>query len=209
MNSIDEKYTMKIVKSSRAGKTEARPRLVARAKKPTTQEVFRAFQKGRGYENIVAQIPKAATLAGWQTEVAFFSVCRKSGTAKWLDIWDCDHFDGFTDMRRSIADCRVWFSHTGFATWGSAETKTGRINCFFNAPAAGDYSCVAHLASHPSSSSATVDCLIDNSSFGHLPFTGTISQSHFCGGLSAGGHHFRIRQVNGSFFFLGLTVYRF
>jgi hypothetical protein len=27
--------------------------------------------------------------------------------------------------------------------------------------------------------------------------------------LSAGGHHFRIRQVSGSFFFLSLTVYRF
>jgi hypothetical protein len=41
-----------------------------------------------------------------------------------------------------------------------------------------------------------------------LPFTGTIIQPRF-GSLSAGGHHFRIRQVNGSFFFLSLTVYRF
>jgi hypothetical protein len=35
-----------------------------------------------------------------------------------------------------------------------------------------------------------------------------ILQPHFCA-LSAGGHHFRIRQVSGSFFFLSLNVYRF
>jgi hypothetical protein len=50
--------------------------------------------------------------------------------------------------------------------------------------------------------------VIDNSSFGNLPFTGTILQPHFSN-LSAGGHHFRIRQVSGSFFFLSLTVYHF
>ena len=55
---------------------------------------------------------------------------------------------------------------------------------------------------------ATVECLIDNSSFGPLPFTGTIVQPHFSV-LSAGGHHFRIRQQNGAFFFLSLTVYSF
>ena len=67
---------------------------------------------------------------------------------------------------------------------------------------------MAQLASYPSSSRATVECLIDNNSFGNLPFTGTILQPHFST-LSAGGHHFRIRQVSGSFFFLSLTVYRF
>jgi hypothetical protein len=206
---IDEKYSMKPVKSTGVIKTEKRPRRVAMVKKPSTQEIFRAFKKARGYGDIVAQIPKAATLAGWGDQIAYFSVCRKSGTARWLDIWDCDHFDGFTDMRRCVSDCRAWFSHRGYSTWGSAETATGRINCYFNAPAAGNYSCVAQLASYPSSSGATVDCLIDNQSFGNLPFTGTISQSHFCPSLSAGGHHFRIRQVSGSFFFLSLTVLRF
>lgn len=206
---IDKKYSMKIVKSTRVLRTETRPRRVAMVKKPTTQEIFRTFKKARGYEDIVAQIPKAATLGGWDAQIAYFSVCRKTGTASWLDIWDCDHFDGFTDMRRCVSDCRAWFSHKGYSTWGSAQTATGRINCYFNAPAAGDYSCVAQLASYPFSSRATVDCLIDDQSFGHLPFTGTILQSHFCPALSAGGHHFRIRQVSGSFFFLSLTVYRF
>jgi hypothetical protein len=208
---VGEKYSMKIVKSTRVAKTEARPRRVARVNvKPSTQDILRAFKKARGYEDIVAQIPKAATLEGWDrgTQIAYFSVCRKSGAASWLDIWDCDHFDGFTDIKRSVSDCRAWFSHTGYSTCGSAQTATGRINCYFNAAVAGDYSCVAQLASYPSSSGAIVECLIDNNSFGNLPFTGTILQPHFSS-LSAGGHHFRIRQVSGSFFFLSLTAYRF
>ena len=208
---IDKKYSMKIVKSTKVIKTEARLRPVAMVSvKPTTEDILRAFKKARGYKDIISQIPKAATLRGWQqgTQIAYFSVCSKSGAAWWLDIWDCDHFDGFTDMQRSVSDCRAWFSHTGYSTWGSAQTATGRINCYFNAAVAGDYSCVAQLASYPSSSGATVECLIDNNTFGNLPFTGTILQPHFST-LSAGGHHFRIRQVSGSFFFLSLTVYRF
>ena len=208
---IDKNYSMKIVKSSRVVTTERRPRLIAPINvKPSTQEILRAFKKARGYEDIVAQIPKAATLEGWDkgTQIAYFSVCSKAGAASYLDIWDCDHFDGFTDMQRSVSDCRAWFSHAGYSTWGSAQTATGRISCYFNAAVAGDYSCVAQLASYPSSSGAKVECLIDNTSFGNLPFTGTILQPHFSI-LSAGGHHFRIRQVSGSFFFLSLTIYRF
>jgi hypothetical protein len=208
---VGEKYRMKVVKSTKVIKTESRPRPVAMVSvKPSTEDILRAFKKARGYEDIIAQIPKAATLRGWDegTQIAYFSVCSKSGAAWWLDIWDCDHFDGFTDMQRSVSDCRAWFSHTGYTAWGSAQTATGRINCYFNAAAAGDYSCVAQLMSYPSSSGATVECLIDNHSFGNLPFTGTILQPHFSA-LSAGGHHFRIRQVSGSFFFLSLTVYRF
>lgn len=207
---IDQKYRMKILKSTKVVKTEARPPRVAMVNvKPSTEEIVRAFKKARGYKDIILRIPKAATVAGWDggTQIAYFSVCSKTGSARWLDIWDCDHFDGFTDMQRSVSDCRAWFSHTGYSTWGSAQTATGRINCYFNAAVAGDYSCVAQLASYPSSSRATVECLIDNHSFGNLPFTGTILQPHFSN-LSAGGHHFRIRQVSGSFFFLSLTVYR-
>src|SRR5262245_58025474 len=207
---IDQKYRMKILKSTKVVKTEARPPRVAMVNvKPSTEEIVRAFKKARGYKDIIARIPKAATVAGWDggTQIAYFSVCSKTGSARWLDIWDCDHFDGFTDMQRSVSDCRAWFSHTGYSTWGSAQTATGRINCYFNAAVAGDYSCVAQLASYPSSSRATVECLIDNHIFGNLPFTGTILQPHFSN-LSAGGHHFRIRQVSGSFFFLSLTVYR-
>jgi hypothetical protein len=208
---VDKSYRMKLLESKRTLKTERRPTRVRKVRvKPTTSEVVKAFKQTQGYEEILARIPKAKTIAGWEkgTEIAHFSVCRKTGAARWLDIWDCDHFDGFTDMQRSVADCRAWFSHRGYGTWGSAETASGRINCYFNAAKAGDYSCVVQLQSYPASSGATVECLIDNSSFGNLPFTGTVIQPHFSR-LSAGGHHFRIRQQEGSFFFHSLTVYRF
>jgi hypothetical protein len=61
------------------------------------------------------------------------------------------------------------------------------------------------LASYPDSSSTTVECLIDNNSFGPLPFSGAIDQQHFSH-LSGGGHHFRIRQMNGSFFFYSSCI---
>lgn len=208
---VDKRYRMRIVRSTKILEPERRITRVPTARaKLTTREIFRAFKASAGSEEIIARIPKAATISGWEkgTEVAYFSVCSKSRSARWLDLWDCDHFDGVTDMQRSVDDCRAWFSHTGYSTWGSAQTATGRINCYFNAAVAGDYSCVAQLQSHPAASGATVECLIDNNTFGDLPFTGTIVQPHFST-LSAGGHHFRIRQKNGAFFFLSLTVYRF
>jgi len=208
---VDKRYRMKILESKRVLKTERRlPQVRKVSVKPSTQQIVRAFKQAPGYEEIVARIPKAATVRGWDegTQVAYFSVCSKSGAAKYLDIWDCDHFDLVTDMQHCVSDCRVWFSHLGYTTWGSPQTATGRINCYFNAAVAGDYSCVAQLQSYPSSSAAKVECLIDNHTFGDLPFTGPIVQPHFST-LSAGGHHFRIRQVSGSFFFLSLTVYRF
>ncbi len=208
---VDRKYRMSVLKSSRTLKTERRPAAAPPVDvKPTTAEIVRAFKRASGYEDIVARIPKAETPEGWDedTQVAYFSVCGKTGSARFLDIWDADHFDFVTDMQRSLNDCRAWFSHTGYSSWGSAQTATGRINCYFDAAVAGDYSCVAQLQSYPASSSAKVECLIDNSSFGPLPFSGTILQPHFSQ-LSAGGHHFRIRQMSGSFFFLSLTVYHF
>jgi hypothetical protein len=155
---VDKKFEMKLLKATKILKTERRPVRVAKIEvKPSTRQIFQAFKKARGYDKIIARIPKAATPEGWDqgTQVAYFSVCGKSGSARYLDLWDCDHFDGFTDMRQSIDDCRAWFSHTGYATWGSAQTATGRINCYFNAAVAGDYSCVVQLASYPAASSTT------------------------------------------------------
>jgi len=208
---VDKRYRMKILESKEIPKIERRPPRPAKVNvKPSTQQIVRAFKQANGYDEIVAKIPKAATVKGWDegTLTGWFCVCQKVGEAKYLDIWDSDHFDFVTDMQHCVSDCRAWFSHKGYTTWGSAETATGRINCYFNAAAAGDYSCVAHLQSYPTTSQATVECLIDNHSFGNLPFTGTILQPHFSA-LSKGGHHFRIRQVSGSFFFLSLTMYRF
>jgi hypothetical protein len=211
MMPVRKGFRMKLLKSTKTLKTVRRPApLRPVSVKPTTAEIVRAFKKTAGYEQILARIPKAATVEGWDrgTQVAYFSVCGKSGSAYWLDLWDVDHFDGFTDMKKSVSDCRAWYSHTGFSSWGSGQTATGRINCTFNASASAYYSCVVQLQSYPSGSGATVECLIDNNSFGNLPFTGTVVQPHFSS-LSAGLHQFRVRQVNGSFFFLSLTVYRF
>jgi hypothetical protein len=159
-----------------------------------------------GAKEIIKEVPGLGDIEGWAS-TAYFSVCTKSGTARYLDLWDVDHFDGFTDMQECLDDCRVWFSADGYTSWGSGQTKTGRVNCYFVAPTAGDYLCTAALQSYPTSSSATVECLIDNSSYGPLPFSGTIYQPHPAY-LVAGGHHFRIRQQTGSFFFLSLTVWK-
>jgi hypothetical protein len=205
---VDKSYMMKILKPRQAPRVERRPTKIARVNvRPSTSEIVRAFRRAPGHEQILERIPQAATAGGWDkgTQVAYFSACSKSGDARYLDLWDTDHFDFFTDMAREVSDCRVWFSDSGYATWGSRQTKTGRINCYFNATAA-DYSCAVQLQSY--GGSAQVECLIDNSSYGPLPFSGTILQPHFAS-LATGGHHFRIRQMSGAFFFLSLTIYRF
>lgn len=137
--------------------------------------------------------------------IATFSVCQKTGTARYLDIWDADHFDYFTDMKRNLTECRVWFSDKGFASWDSPQTRTGRVNCYFKAPSSGDYICNVELQSY--AGQAVVQCLIDNFNFGPLPFNGSIMQPHHSM-LSAGFHSFRIRQQSGAYFFNSLTVWK-
>jgi hypothetical protein len=170
----------------------------------TPGPIIRALKATKGANKILALVPNLGLLTAWQP-VAFFSACRKSGTALWLDLWDADHFDGFTDMSHCLSDCRAWFSADGYTIWGSGQTKTGRVNCYFNVPASGNYVCNAQLQSF--GGPAMVECLIDSSSFGPLPFGGSINQPHPCQ-LSAGGHSFRIRQLSGSFFFVSLSVWK-
>lgn len=168
------------------------------------QVLVRKLKATTGSKELIKKIPELGNYAAW-APVATFSVCQKTGTARYLDFWDVDHFDGFTDMQRNLSECRVWFSANGFSSWGSQQTKTGRINCYFRAPYAGNYVCNVQLQSY--GGLATVECLIDNFSFGPLHFNGSINQPHPTA-LSAGYHHFRIRQVSGSFFFISLTVWR-
>jgi hypothetical protein len=170
----------------------------------TPDEALEALKATKGADAVLKQSPTIGDLTLW-LPTAYFSVCQKTGTARYLDIWDADHFDGFTDMQRCVSDCRAWFSGDGYDYWGSGETKTGRINCYFTVSTAGTYTCNARLQSY--GGPALVECLIDASTFGSLPVSGTINQPHPCN-LSAGGHHFRIRQVSGSFFFLSLTVWK-
>jgi hypothetical protein len=172
----------------------------------TPEEALEALKATKGAAAVLERVPNLEDLELW-LPTAYFSVCRKTGTARYLDIWDTDHFDGFTDMQRCLNDCRAWFSGDGYDFWGSAQTKTGRVNCYFTAPTAGTYTCNARLQSFPATSQASVECRIDNSSFGPLTWTGTIDQPHMSS-LSAGGHHFRIWQRSGAYFFLSLTVWK-
>ncbi len=168
------------------------------------QTAARALKATLGAEEIIAKIPSLAKAQLWRP-TASFRVCGKTGTAAFLDIWDADHFDGFTDMQRCVSDCRAWFSADGFTYWDSPQTKTGRVNCYFRAPSDGNYVCNAQLQSY--GGLAVVECLVDSMTFGFLPVTGLINQPHPCT-LNAGYHSFRIRQISGSFFFLSLTVWK-
>ena len=172
----------------------------------TPEEALEAIKTTKGGPEVLKRLPGLEQLDSW-FPAAVFRVCSKSGSARYLDIWDADHFDGFTDMQRNLNDCRAWFSADGYDAWGSGQTKTGRVNCYFNASSAGTYICNARLESYPSASQASVECRIDNNSFGPLTWSGTINQPHTAN-LSQGGHHFRIWQRTGSFFFLSLTVWR-
>jgi hypothetical protein len=201
-------FKLRLGKAARAIKLPASARRAAKVTpaKPTISaaKVAKALMKTSGSSLLLKTTAAYATSAAWQP-VATFSVCQKTGTARYLDIWDCDHFDGFTDMHRNLAECRVWFADKGYTHWDSPQTRTGRINCYFKAPTAGNYVCNVELQSH--SGPATVQCLIDSFNYGYLPFNGSIMQPHPAT-LSAGYHSFRIRQAAGSYFFNNLTVWK-
>src|SRR5256885_586458 len=129
----DKKFRLQLLESRKAQASDRKRDRVARAKPETSaRAVLRSLKETAGAEDILERVSDFGELALWQ-EIAYFSVCGKSGSARWLDIWDADHFDGFTDMQRCVNDCRAWFSADGFATWGLVETKIGRVNCYFNA----------------------------------------------------------------------------
>ena len=202
-------FKMKVVESMKSQAIDARFARIGRVRtKPSAGEIVRQFKRSPGKQDILLHFPNADELAPWIKQVASFTVRKKTGDARRLDLWDCDHLDFFTDMQRSVNTDGAWFSHSGFTNLGSAETATGRINCAFNARVSGKYACVVKLMSHPPGGLSTVECLIDSSSFGPLSFTGQRVQPHFSI-LSRGNHHFRIRQVQGAFFFLSLTIFRF
>jgi len=207
MKDRDSDFELSIVDSLESYPVEEAREGVTRADlvaKP--EDVLVALKATTGADAVLERLPNLGNLEFW-FPTAYFSVCSKSGTARYLDIWDADHFDGFTDMQRCVSECRAWFAGDGYQSWGSNQSKTGRINCYFTAPAAGTYTCNARLQSFPATSPASVECLIDDNSFGPLSVLGTIDQPHMAN-LSAGGHHFRIRQRAGSLFFLSLTVWR-
>ena len=59
-------------------------------------------------------MPGLGAPAAW-VQVAYFSVWQKTGTATYLDIWDADYLDYFTDTQRDLTDCRVCLGRAGAA----------------------------------------------------------------------------------------------
>lgn len=198
-----DEFVVRVVDSLRSVDVDPREGIVPADLEVSAEDALAALHATKGSEEVFKAFPQFLDLASW-LPVANFSVCSKFGTARYLDLWDVDHFDGFTNVEKNLDECRAWFSDKGFDSWGSGQTRSGRINCYFTAPQAGAYICTARLQSY--AGAALVECLIDGSSFGSLPVNGLITQPHPCN-LSAGGHHFRIRQLSGSFFFLSLTVW--
>ena len=203
-----KKFSLVLVKATRPVRLPARgKRRISRAAKVapvvTAAPIVRTLKKITGAAKFLAKNPRYAVAANYGL-IATFTPCGKTGTARYLDIWDADHFDGVTDLASNLRDCRIWFSANGYTFWGSGETKTGRVNCYFRAPSAGNYLCNVELTSD--GGSAMVECFIDSMSYGPLPVSGSINWPHPCT-LSQGYHHFRIRQMTGAFFFHRLTVW--
>jgi hypothetical protein len=166
--------------------------------------VVRAVQATPGSDAVIAQVPHLADIQFF-LPLAVFTPGAKIGTAQFLDIWDCDHFDLVTDMEDNLSEGRVWFSDRGFTAWDAPETRTGRINCHFTVPVEGNYVCSVTLQSD--GGPAQVECLIDSFNFGPLPFNGSITQPH-PSRLSAGPHDFKIRQMFGAYSFFSLIVFQ-
>jgi hypothetical protein len=210
---LDSDYQLTVVES-RAGRQLDPRQAGARAiPKPSPQVALAAVRAAGGADEAIAQVPNLADAALWQ-ETAFFSVCSKTGTASFLDLWDVDHFDFFTDMQSSLDSCRVWFGGDGFEFYGGPGGNTGRVNCNFFAEAEGYYLVIASVESDPSSDSATVHYVLDDFGPGSSPqdlgafaFTGPVNQP-FLLLLSADGHNFRIDQEQGGFFFYSVTIYQ-
>lgn len=70
-------------------------------------------------------MPGLGAPAAW-VQVAYFSVWQKTGTATYLDIWDADHFDYFTDTQRDLTDCRVCLGRAGAARRTELRGSTPR-----------------------------------------------------------------------------------
>ena len=203
------RFRMKLVRSARQvlkperSKRRHRPR-VAQAKLTTTsQPVVRALKATDGAQDLIAKIPALVQPLDYGL-IATFTVCQKTGTALFLDFWDTDLCDGFSDVTSNLQGCRAWFSADGFAFWGSEQTKTGRINCYFRAPIEGIYVFSLELGD---GDQGVFKCFIDDESFRTVgPFLGTTAQPYVAS-LLAGFHHFRIKQESGAFSFVRLTVW--
>ena len=95
---VDKKYRVVLGEAvEQVASPEERDGVAPADLKPSRQRVLTALKETSGAEEFIKKIPNLETVDLWQ-DTAYFSVCAKTGTARYLDIWDADHFDGFTDM---------------------------------------------------------------------------------------------------------------
>lgn len=203
---VSKRYRMKMLKPKKGIKTKRRSNAQRVKLIPTINQILRVARKTRGYKETMRRSTRNEDECTY-TRIAEFTVCSKSGTARFLDLWNCDHFDGFSDMQKSINDCSAWFSGTGFRSWGSPETRKGVINCNFRAPERGIYFFNVRLKSYPTRNRAKIRFTLDNEDSPVIVFQGLSDVPHE-DYLTRGYHHFRIKQLNGAFYFLSLTIFR-
>jgi hypothetical protein len=211
---LDSEYRLSVVESRVSGQPDLRSGVVRAIPRPSAQEAFAAVRASSGVAEAIAQVPNLAEPATWQ-EFAFFSVCSKTGSATFLDLWDVDHLDSFSSMQQSVNSCSAWFAGDGFESFGAPPGKTGRVNCHSDQFVDdGHYLAIASLGADPPSSAASVHYILDDFGPGSVPqdlgafsFTGPVTQP-FLLLLSAGAHSFRIDQEQGGFFFNSLTIYQ-
>jgi hypothetical protein len=208
---LDSEYRITVVESQGQPLDPRKSEALRATPRPSPQAAVAAVRATSGADEVIAQLPHLADASQLQ-ETAFFSVCTKTGTASFLDLWDVDHFDFFTDMQSSLNNCWAWFSPDGFEFYGAPQGKTGRVNCTFQAPVDGTYLVIASLLSD--GGSGTVHYVLDDFGpgsaavdLGAFTFTGPVNQA-FVLSLGANSHSFRIDQETGGFFFLSLTVYQ-
>jgi hypothetical protein len=208
----DSDYRITVVESQgqprdlrQTGIARATPRL-------SPQAAVAAVRATNGADELIAQIPNLADASQLQ-ETASFSVCTKTGTAEFLDLWDVDHFDFSSDMQSSLNSCSAWFAPDGFEFYGASPGKTGRVNCTFQAPVDGTYLAIASLMSD-GADSATVRYVVDDFGPGSSPtdlgaftFTGPVNQA-FVLSLASNSHSIRIDQEAGGLYFYSLTLYQ-
>jgi hypothetical protein len=209
---LDSDYRITVVESQGQALDLRQTEIARPMPRPSPQAAVAAVRATSGADELIAQNPNLANAAQLQ-ETASFSVCTKTGTASFLDLWDVDHFDFVSDMQSSLNSCSAWFAPDGFEQYGAPQGKTGRVNCTFQAPADGMYLAIASLMSH-GADSATVRYVLDDFGPGSTPtdlgaftFTGPVNQA-FVLSLVANSHSIRIDQESGGLFFYNLTLYQ-
>jgi hypothetical protein len=208
---LDQDFRITVVESMEGQRLDPRQATARAVPTPSREMALAVVRAAGGAEEVLQQVPNLGTTAAW-VDIAFFSVCSKTGTALFLDLWDVDHFDFFTDLQSDLNNCRVWFTANGHEPYGAPGTLTGRVNCYFSTPADAFYLAIASLESDPPGTNATVRAVLDDFGAGGIDlgvsgFNGLVNLP-FLFHLSESAHSIRIDQQEGGFFFYSMTIYQ-